>query len=164
VTRAARGGAQLGFGFSSDARRLACLFPALALDRLRVHDCQPGAADGDAAPSGLHSCCLKVHSNTPGACAQRLARLPLHRAAPTPVKARVHAQLLGKGIDKRQQCSNWDRRPLLQAQVAAPLSAPPPHGYSRAASAARQASAAGGSARTVTCMLEALSKSKDPRR
>ena len=77
-------------------------------------------------------------------------------AAPGRSDAREGArapQLLGKGIDKRQQCSNWDRRPLLRAQVAAPLSAPPPHGYSRAASVARQASAAGGSARTVTCTL-----------
>ena len=152
MTRAARGGAQLGFGFSSDARRLACLFPALALDKLRVHDCQPGAADGDAAPSGLHSCCLKVHSNTPGACAQRLARRPLHRAAPTPVKAHVHHSCSGKASTSGSNVPTGTA-PLLRAQVAAPLSAPPPHGYSRAASVARQASAAGGSARTVTCTL-----------
>ena len=134
MTRAARGGAQLGFGFSSDARRLACLFPALALDKLRVHDCQPGAADGDAAPSGLHSCCLKVHSNTPGACAQRLARRPLHRAAPTPVKAHVHHSCSGKASTSGSNvptgtaarcCEHRSPRPSPPRRPTATLAPPP---------------------------------------
>ncbi|KAJ1472277.1 ribonuclease H-like domain-containing protein [Baffinella frigidus] len=84
-------GTALGFSFASDASRLTSLFSSIDPDAIRVTDCQPLGA---ALPGGNGN---RGHGEGLYSCCR---------------------QLLGKGLDKAQQCSNWDRRPLLDTQVS----------------------------------------------
>jgi hypothetical protein len=104
------GAAVVGFAFRGDAARLKAAFPGLGAGTgRRVVDCQ------DLAAARRQALCLRpslaAGGGGGGGGAAAAGRAGLGLAA-------VCAAALGARLDKREQCSDWDRRPLLPAQCA----------------------------------------------
>jgi hypothetical protein len=102
---------KLVFGFHGDMKRLPLAVPGLAERSAlpSVLDLQSCGMDTEALARAL--------AQVAGGCA-----LPEYRPAANAPRgaiplARLVAAVLGAPLDKRQQTSNWDRRPLLPAQT-----------------------------------------------
>eukprot|EP00277_Geminigera_cryophila_P000950 CAMPEP_0179413596 /NCGR_PEP_ID=MMETSP0799-20121207/5187_1 /TAXON_ID=46947 /ORGANISM="Geminigera cryophila, Strain CCMP2564" /LENGTH=133 /DNA_ID=CAMNT_0021186087 /DNA_START=426 /DNA_END=827 /DNA_ORIENTATION=+ len=104
--------------------RLTAAFPALLDIQLEVEDCQQLAAiqkqslslDNDIHPHGHQHSQLSMHAR--GGEPSKDGKLQ-KRGGASVIQglSAVCCRVLGERLDKRQQCSNWDRRPLLPLQM-----------------------------------------------